>query len=93
MIGSGVVLTGGCSILEGMPELAEMVFDMPVKRGLPFGMGGLRDVVNSPKYSTCVGLLKYASKELAKQNRTSTNLGLGYQRMSNTVSGWIKDLF
>lgn len=93
LIGSGVVLTGGCSMLEGMPELAEMVFDMPVKRGYPYGMGGMRDIVNSPKYATGVGLLKYAANKLqAKGHRHHAGEGVG-RRMREVMTGWLKDIF
>jgi cell division protein FtsA len=93
LIGSGVVITGGCSMLEGMPELAEVVFEMPVKRGYPSGMGGMRDIVNSPKFATGVGLLKYAANKMAARgHRTITGDGVG-RRMKDTVTGWIKDLF
>lgn len=59
---AGVVVTGGTSILQGMPELAEQVFDLPVRRGLPAGIGGLSDVVHSPIYSTGVGLALYGAR-------------------------------
>ncbi|MDP2724924.1 MAG: cell division protein FtsA, partial [Syntrophales bacterium] len=48
---AGIVLTGGTSIMEGITELAEQVFDMPVRKGSPTGIGGLTDEVNSPVYS------------------------------------------
>jgi cell division protein FtsA len=63
-IASGVVLTGGTSILEGTPELAEQIFNLPVRRGLPQNIGGLVDVVNSPIHATGVGLVVYGSKNL-----------------------------
>ncbi len=50
LIASGVVITGGTSILPGMPELAEQIFNLPVRRGVPQDIGGLTDVVNSPIY-------------------------------------------
>src|SRR5512134_1051928 len=62
LVASGVVITGGTTILEGMPELAEQVFNLPVRRGLPQNIGGLVDVVNSPVYATGVGLVVYGSK-------------------------------
>ncbi len=67
LIASGVVITGGSSILPGMPELAEQIFNLPVRRGLPQDIGGLIDVVNSPIYATGVGLVKYGSKNLDRQ--------------------------
>jgi len=66
ILSSGVVITGGSTLLEGMPELAEYVFEMPVKRGIPSGIGGLRDVVNSPKFATGVGLLKFGARNYGK---------------------------
>ena len=93
LIGSGVVITGGCSMLDGAPELAEHIFEMPVKRGYPSGMGGMRDIVNSPKYATGVGLLKYAANKMAAKNqRSHAGDGVG-RRVRDVMSGWIKDLF
>jgi len=65
MVAAGVVLTGGTTLLEGAAELAEQVFNLPVRRGLPKRIGGLVDVVNNPMYSTGVGLviMGSASKE------------------------------
>src|SRR5512136_196649 len=64
LIASGVVITGGTTILEGMAELAEQVFNLPVRRGLPQNIGGLTDVVNSPVYATGVGLVIYGSRHI-----------------------------
>jgi cell division protein FtsA len=58
-IPSGVVLTGGASALAGMPELAEEIFEAPVRRGSPTQIGGLQDVVRSPMYATGVGLVVF----------------------------------
>lgn len=58
-LNSGVVLTGGGSLLEGMVEIAERIFDLPVRIGKPAGVGGLIDVINSPVYSTAAGLVIY----------------------------------
>lgn len=58
-IPSGVVLTGGAAALEGMPELAEEIFEAPVRLGRPTHIGGLQDVVRSPMYATGVGLVLY----------------------------------
>ncbi|HVP31451.1 MAG TPA: cell division protein FtsA [Myxococcota bacterium] len=58
-IPSGVVLTGGCSALAGITELAEEVFEAPVRRGTPMHVGGLQDVVRSPMYATGVGLVLF----------------------------------
>ncbi len=68
LIASGVVLTGGTSILPGMPELAEQIFNLPVRRGLPRDIGGLTDVVASPIHATGVGLVKYGSRNMQTRN-------------------------
>src|SRR5262249_4434534 len=62
LLSTGVVITGGSSLLEGSPELAEFIMEMPVRRGAPQGIGGLLDVVSSPIYSTAVGLLLYGMR-------------------------------
>lgn len=62
-IPSGVVLTGGCSALDGMAELTEEIFEAPVRRGLPSRVGGLQDVVRSPMYATGVGLVLYGASQ------------------------------
>jgi cell division protein FtsA len=59
---SGIVLTGGGSILEGLAEIAEQIFDLPVRRGSAAGVGGLADHVASPAFATPVGLALYAHR-------------------------------
>jgi cell division protein FtsA len=59
---AGVVLTGGVSLLPGIRELAEKLFDLPVRIGVPYHFGGLGDVVKNPIYATASGLLLYGRK-------------------------------
>lgn len=59
---AGVVLTGGVSLLPGIRELAERVFDLPVRIGVPYHFGGLGDVVKNPIYATATGLLLHGRK-------------------------------
>jgi cell division protein FtsA len=66
-LNSGLVLTGGGAILEGMPEIAEQIFDLPIRRGLPAGVGGLTDHVTSPAFATPVGLVMYANRHAAEE--------------------------
>jgi cell division protein FtsA len=75
-----------------MPDVAEAVFEMPVKRGTPLGIGGLRDVVNSPKYATAVGLLKYAAQNRQKSRFTIRDRNI-YDKVRGSMRAWIKDLF
>src|SRR5690554_316248 len=63
MLPAGIVLTGGTSKMEGVVELAEEIFHMPVRLGAPQNIRGLSDIVNNPIYSTGVGLLLYALKQ------------------------------
>ena len=64
MLASGVVITGGATLLDGMPEHAESIVELPVRRGAPTGIGGLIDVVRSPSFATGVGLVKYGAQRL-----------------------------
>ncbi|MBE0460551.1 MAG: cell division protein FtsA [Candidatus Aminicenantes bacterium] len=58
-LNSGIVLTGGTALLEGLEEVAEEIFDLPARRGDPMGIGGLVDRVNTPDFATSVGLILY----------------------------------
>jgi cell division protein FtsA len=62
MVNAGIVMTGGCSLLENMEEMAEQIFDLPVRVGFPQHIGGVIDIVNTPQCSTGVGLLLYGLK-------------------------------
>jgi cell division protein FtsA len=63
-LNSGIVLTGGGATLDGMAEIAEQIFDLPVRRAAPEGVGGLADHVNSPSFATSVGLALYTHRNL-----------------------------
>lgn len=94
LLASGVVLTGGTTLLEGMAELAEYIFDMPVKRGNPTGVQGLRDILNSPKFATGVGLLKYgARKSFHRSKFPSRDRNNIYEKVRASMRGWLRDLF
>jgi cell division protein FtsA len=69
-IPSGVVLTGGCSALEGLQELAEEIFEAPVRQGIPTRIGGLQDVVRSPMYATGVGLTLFGAVQTRGASHT-----------------------
>jgi cell division protein FtsA len=98
LLASGVIITGGCANLEGMPELAESIFNLPARRGSPIGVGGLVDVVNNPSYATGVGLLLYGYKN-AKGNRRGFNAGRSMKRLLSghklldKMSEWFKEIF
>ena len=91
-IASGVVLTGGVSIMEGVPELAEQVFDYPVSRATPRSIGGLVDIVKSPMYATGVGLIQYGNQK--RHEKSSRSLGDGvYDRFKDRVRSFFEDIF
>jgi cell division protein FtsA len=92
MIASGVVLTGGSSILPGMPELAEQVFNLPVRRGYPQGVGGLIDIVNSPIYATGVGLVKYGSANVKVQSFKIGENNM-FERVTRRMKQWVGEFF
>jgi cell division protein FtsA len=91
LLASGVVLTGGSTLLHGMPELAEEVTGLPVRRGIPRGIGGLTDVVKSPQHATVVGLLLYG----ARQAKEGARRPLSYEGSSikERLLGWVRELF
>ena len=68
-LNSGIVLTGGGAILDGMPEIAEQIFDLPIRRGYPAGVGGMADHINSPTFATGVGLVMYAHRHARRRCR------------------------
>src|SRR4051795_8035768 len=64
LLSSGVVLTGGSAVMQGMVELGEEIFHMPVRVGAPRYAGGLAEVVRAPRYATAVGLLLEGRSQL-----------------------------
>jgi len=90
-LNSGIVLTGGGAILEGMPEIAEQIFDLPIRRGSPAGIGGLADHVSSPTFATPVGLALYAHR-----NRTPEPVRVGagaFGRVAGRLRGIFREFF
>ena len=95
MIGAGVVLTGGASLIEGCRELGEEVFNLSTRIGYPRNVGGLKDVVNNPKFSTAVGLLRYgAEKEMSGQKKfpTSRNETGIFESVLKRMKKWFADI-
>ena len=92
ILAAGVVLTGGTALLEGITELAEQIFNMPVRRGRPTGIGGLNDMVNSPMYATGVGLVLYGSKHISK-NAFIQGSGSLFVNMFKKIKKWFLEFF
>jgi len=93
LVSSGVVLTGGSAAMEGITELAEQVFNLPVRRGLPIGITGLVDVVKSPMYSTGVGLVLYGGKNLEGTQFQRGNDSTLFNKLTTRMKGWMKEFF
>jgi cell division protein FtsA len=74
LLSSGVVLTGGSAVMQGMVELGEEIFHMPVRVGVPKYSGGLADVVRNPRYATAVGLLLEGVQQI-RQGQSSRQDG------------------
>jgi cell division protein FtsA len=76
LVAAGIVLTGGTSKMEGVVELAEEIFHMPVSIGRPQGVTGLADIVKNPIYSTAVGLLLYGGEQQSDGLVLPSNAGM-----------------
>ncbi len=72
MFASGVVLTGGTALMEGVQDAAERYLGLPIRRGAPRNIGGLMDVVNSPIYATGVGLVLWGAENTEEMPRKFT---------------------
>src|ERR1700728_919785 len=90
VVAAGIVLTGGSARMEGAIELAEEIFHVPVRLGLPGHVRGLSDVVRNPIYSTGVGLLLYARENSAAASGAAAlggNVAGVFERMSRWLEG------
>jgi len=91
LVTSGVVATGGSSLLPGVPEILEQVFNMPARIGYPTNIGGLKEIVNSPMYATAVGLVLYGAnleKREKKFRIRDTNI---FNRIVARMKRWFVD--
>jgi cell division protein FtsA len=89
---SGIVLCGGGALLDGMAEIAEQIFDLPIRRGCPVDVGGLTDHVNSPSFATGVGLVKYAHRNQLQEFERGGRIG-GLGSFAGRLRGLFKDFF
>jgi cell division protein FtsA len=90
VIPAGLVLTGGASVIPGMEQAAEAVFELPVRLGYPLRISGLTDLVHNPTYATGVGLCLYGSQRARKAaSRGRPGLGQAIRRMA----AWLQEVF
>jgi cell division protein FtsA len=90
-LASGIVLVGGSSLLEGTQELAERIFGVPVRRGLPINLKGMPEELMKPMYTTAAGLLLYqgASRGVSGMSARFGRWG----RLRTRLSDWVRDFF
>jgi cell division protein FtsA len=93
LLGGGVVLTGGTSLMPGMVELAEQVFEMPVRLGAPGGLGGLGANVADPRYSTGVGLVLHGAQEENGVEMPHAQKKVNGARSPFDLTRWFSELF
>jgi len=93
ILAAGVVITGGTSMLEGILEAAERVLDLPVRRGVPNGVGGLRDIVSNPMYATGVGLILLARHHAGELELTGLRGGRRVGRALGRMRAWMLEFF
>jgi len=93
MIAAGVVLTGGSSKVEGVVELAEEVFHMPVRLGCPQFVKGMADVIHNPIYATGVGLLLYGHEHQDQESNEKRFIDGSSEGLWARMRSWFKSNF
>ncbi len=86
---SGLVITGGSVVMEGITETAESVFNVPVRMGYPNRIGGLKDIVKNPAYATGVGLVMFGSTTACSIELRQEPQDTG---IFNRMKQWFKDI-
>jgi cell division protein FtsA len=90
-LGAGIVLTGGGAALPGMVDLAQRVFAMPVRLGVPGdGLSGLADSVGRPRFATAVGLALHGAERFGETGQGATTLTSG---VVSKMGAWLKEFF
>ena len=92
-VATGIVLTGGSAKMEGAIELAEEVFHMPVRLGIPQYVTGLSEVVSNPIHATGVGLLLYAKSNMETQRTEAPLLAGGVKNLLERMKAWFQGNF
>jgi cell division protein FtsA len=92
-VAAGMVITGGSSIMEGMPELAEQIFDMPVRRAEPKGLGGLVDIISSPAHATGAGLVIYGAAHRTQRRFKKVSDRVIFNKVFSRMKEWFEEYF
>jgi cell division protein FtsA len=91
LVASGLVITGGTALLPGLADVAEQIFNLPVRTGLPTAIGGLVDVVKNPMYATGVGLVLYGANSKPKKLFRIRQNNI-FNRLLDRMRKWFKDV-
>lgn len=94
LLASGLVITGGSTLLEGIQEAAEQVTGLPVRRGMPFGFGGMKDMVASPIFATGAGLVNYGAR-FASEHKSIFKVREDrvFDKVFSRMNEWFKEVF
>ena len=92
LLSSGIVITGGSSLMQGMVELGEEIFHMPVRVGVPHYNGALAEVVRHPRYSTAVGLLVAGVQQHRQRELAHMHIG-SFQQLLERMKSWFTGNF
>ena len=96
LLASGLVITGGTTLLDGISEAAQEFTGMPIRLGVPYAFGGMSDMISNPIYATGAGLVQYGANHdshnttYASRHRSDDKR---YSKVLGRVSGWFKEIF
>jgi cell division protein FtsA len=93
LLGGGVVLTGGGSLIPGTVELAQEVFGLPARLGYPMSLGGLVEEYNSPIFATAVGLVMYGAEARSMGVFEGGNRNADLRGAMDRIKNWLKEFF
>ncbi len=93
VVTGGIVVTGGTSLMEGMADMAERILDLPARRGLPTGVGGIHEHVGNPMFSTSVGLIIHALHQQEDLGIHGYRKGRGLWRVVEHMKSWAREFF
>ncbi len=93
LVNVGIVLTGGTALLTNIQELAEQIFDLPVRIGMPSGVGGVNDIIHTPQCATAVGLLLYGMRNRADAQALAHRNKKGMGKISSQLKGFFGKFF
>jgi cell division protein FtsA len=94
LLNAGIVLTGGGALLPGMLEIAEQIFDLPVRLGQPGGVSGLTEPASGPQFATAVGLALYSARNIGKSEALEFSVNPGaFLKLGSYVRNWFAEMF